>query len=121
MANQKIEEYRQRLAEMYKAKSNDKLNTNENIDMLLSPNKTVNMNNNNSSTNFGGTMSDIGNDLLTGWFSGIEGMLIDAPLALAGEIGSWFGADTKWAEDLININATEALMNDVFSVSVKEL
>lgn len=107
MANQKIEEYKQRLAEMYKAKSNDKLNTDENVDILLSPNATVET----PKTNFGGTMAELGDNLLTGFLKGTEGMM-DAVATVAGHVGSLFGADTKWAEDFVSADLANGMMND---------
>ncbi len=60
--------------------------------------------------NIFGTIDNIANAFGRGFVSAFEG-LIDAGVWVAGEIGSWFGGDTKWAEDFINVDMSANLAN----------
>lgn len=60
--------------------------------------------------NIFGTIDNIANSFGKGFVSAFEG-IIDAGVWLAGEIGSWFGADTQWAEDFINVDMAGNLAN----------
>lgn len=48
----------------------------------------------------GYTALDVVTELGGGLFKTVEGV-VDLGAGIAGEVGSWFGADTKWAEDFI--------------------
>lgn len=60
--------------------------------------------------NIFGTIDNIANAFGRGFASAFEG-IIDAGAWLAGQIGSWFGADTKWAEDFIKVDMSANLAN----------
>ena len=60
--------------------------------------------------NIFGTIDNIANAFGRGFASAFEG-IIDAGAWLAGQVGSWFGADTKWAEDFIKVDMSGNLAN----------
>lgn len=60
--------------------------------------------------NLFGTIDSIANSFGKGFVSAFEG-IIDAGAWIAGEVGSWFGAETQWAEDFIKIDMASNLAN----------
>lgn len=60
--------------------------------------------------NIFGTIDNIANSFGKGFVSMFEG-IIDFGVTLAGGIGSWFGGDTKWAEDFVKVDMAGNLAN----------
>ena len=54
----------------------------------------------------GATALDFFTELGGGLGKGLEGV-VDAAVSIAGEVGSWFGADTQWAEDIVKFDAAQ--------------
>lgn len=50
-----------------------------------------------------GTLDNLANNFGRGFVGMFEG-IVDFAVSLAGNVGSWFGADTQWAEDFIDID-----------------
>ncbi len=57
-----------------------------------------------------GTIDNIANAFGKGFVSMFEG-IIDLGVTIAGDIGSWFGADTQWAEDFVKVDMAGNLAN----------
>ena len=57
-----------------------------------------------------GTIDSVFNAFGKGFVSMFEG-IIDLGVTIAGEIGSWFGADTQWAEDFVSVDMAGNLAN----------
>lgn len=57
-----------------------------------------------------GTIDNIANSFGKGFVSMFEG-IIDFGVTLAGGVGSWFGGDTKWAEDFVKVDMAGNLAN----------
>lgn len=53
---------------------------------------------------------------VTEGFTGIVEGILDYGVGLMGEVGSWFGADTKWAEDFVKMD-TLNFVSDITSLS----
>lgn len=60
--------------------------------------------------NLFGTIDNIANAFGRGFVSMFEG-IVDLGVTIAGDIGSWFGADTKWAEDFVKYDFAGNLAN----------
>jgi hypothetical protein len=60
--------------------------------------------------NIFGTIDNIANSFGKGFVSMFEG-IIDFGVTLAGAVGSWFGADTQWAEDFVKVDMAGNLAN----------
>lgn len=60
--------------------------------------------------NIFGTIDNIANSFGKGFVSMFEG-IIDFGVTLAGGVGSWFGGDTKWAEDFVKVDMAGNLAN----------
>jgi len=60
--------------------------------------------------NIFGTIDNIANAFGKGFVSMFEG-IIDLGVTIAGDIGSWFGADTQWAEDFVKVDMAGNLAN----------
>lgn len=60
--------------------------------------------------NLFGTIDNIANAFGKGFVSMFEG-IVDLGVTLAGDIGSWFGASTDWAEDFVKVDMAGNLAN----------
>jgi len=60
--------------------------------------------------NLFGTIDNIANAFGKGFVSMFEG-IVDLGVTLAGDIGSWFGASTDWAEDFVKVDIAGNLAN----------
>ena len=56
-----------------------------------------------------GTITDTFDNIRRGVFGSFEG-IIDTIIYGAGQVGSWFGADTKWAEEAIKFDITDKII-----------
>ena len=61
----------------------------------------------------GATTADIFTEIGGGLLKGIEG-IVDAAVSVAGWAGGLFGADTKWAEDIVKFDATNEWYYETF-------
>ena len=59
---------------------------------------------------FFGTIDNIANSFGKGFVSMFEG-IVDFGVTIAGDVGSWFGASTDWAEDFVKVDMAGNLAN----------
>ena len=68
---------------------------------------------NNVGARVAGTVADIAGDYVTYGATKVAEGIVDAAVSLAGWVGSWFGNDTKWAEDFVKFDASKWVTENI--------
>lgn len=67
-----------------------------------------------------GTIEEATRNIKSGFYGTLEG-IVDFGVGLLGEVGSWFGASTKWAEDFVKIDIANtispSIVNHIYEAS----